>query len=98
MSESFHAHLDICPRCKESPFNLGPTGNLLLRGFAVPPEVAQKPCKALGDTTDELFDSLGLGQAAGVVAPELSVEHLKDVFRKVFSPESASEALKNFRP
>lgn len=27
----FHAHLDICERCRERPFDLCPRGDLLLR-------------------------------------------------------------------
>lgn len=33
----FHAHLDVCRRCREQPFNLCPTGACLLKE-AVPPD------------------------------------------------------------
>jgi hypothetical protein len=31
---AFHAHLDACAQCREHPFDLCPTGSLLLRSSA----------------------------------------------------------------
>jgi len=31
ITREFHAHLDVCKRCRDQPFNMCPTGNQLLQ-------------------------------------------------------------------
>jgi len=46
-ADKFHAHLDVCARCRTKPFDLCPTGGALLRAAALDPETT---------TTTDLVD------------------------------------------
>tara|TARA_Y100000034_G_C6881763_1_gene404184 strand:- start:1526 stop:1738 length:213 start_codon:yes stop_codon:yes gene_type:complete len=51
--EKFHAHLDVCRRCRERPFDTCPEGTSLLEQAASPP---QKCCpkNRSGDCPDHV--------------------------------------------
>ena len=43
---AFHAHLDACAQCREHPFDLCPTGSLLLRSSVTEDVVRLDRCLA----------------------------------------------------
>jgi len=42
-ADKFHAHLDVCARCRTKPFDLCPVGGQLLRAAALDPEPPEQP-------------------------------------------------------